>query len=138
MAIILQAIHIFYATSQKLLPRFSSESANLKACRTRYTTAFTFTLVFIPNDRVNIYFQYPSDLLAGKFAVTSVRDLTTGFDSSQADKKALLPASKSTQMITFSYENGAVITLRTSGTEPKIKYYAEMCASPQETFVYSH
>ena len=47
-----------------------------------------------------------------------------------------VPASKSTQMITFSFENGAVITLRTSGTEPKVKYYAEMCASPQETYVF--
>lgn len=38
-------------------------------------------------------------------------------------------------MITFTFENGLVITLRTSGTEPKIKYYAEMCAQPgQEDF----
>lgn len=37
-------------------------------------------------------------------------------------------------MITFSFENGAVITLRTSGTEPKIKYYAEMCANPSEKY----
>lgn len=35
-------------------------------------------------------------------------------------------------MVTFTFENGAVITLRTSGTEPKIKYYAEMCANPKE------
>lgn len=79
------------------------------------------------------FFQYPSGVLNGKYAVVSVRDLTTGFDSSQPDKRSTLPASKSTQMVTFSFENGAVITLRTSGTEPKLKYYAEMCASPQET-----
>lgn len=36
-------------------------------------------------------------------------------------------------MITFSFSNGVVLTLRTSGTEPKIKYYAEMCAKPDET-----
>lgn len=36
-------------------------------------------------------------------------------------------------MITFSFSNGVVVTLRTSGTEPKIKYYAEMCANPSET-----
>ena len=36
-----------------------------------------------------------------------------------------LPISKSTQMITFTFENEAVITLRTSGTEPKLKYYCE-------------
>lgn len=35
-------------------------------------------------------------------------------------------------MITFTFENGLVTTLRTSGTEPKIKYYSELCASPEE------
>ncbi|XP_055548349.1 phosphopentomutase isoform X2 [Wyeomyia smithii] len=74
---------------------------------------------------------YPKAVGAnGKYVVQSVRDLTTGYDSAQPDEKALLPASKSSQMITFFFENGAVITLRTSGTEPKIKYYAEMCAKP--------
>lgn len=33
-------------------------------------------------------------------------------------------------MITFSLQNGVVATLRTSGTEPKIKFYSEYCASP--------
>lgn len=28
-------------------------------------------------------------------------------------------------MITFWFENGAVLTLRNSGTEPKLKYYLE-------------
>ena len=44
----------------------------------------------------------------------------------QADKKATLPTSSSSQMITFTFANGCVATLRTSGTEPKIKYYTEM------------
>lgn len=83
------------------------------------------------------FFKYPNAVLNGKYPVVSVRDLTTGYDSCQPDKKSILPASKSTQMVTFSFENGAVITLRTSGTEPKLKYYAEMCASPQETYVSS-
>ncbi|XP_058446881.1 phosphopentomutase [Malaya genurostris] len=73
---------------------------------------------------------YPKAISAGKYPIASVRDLTTGYDSAQTDRKAQLPSSKSSQMITFSFENGAVITLRTSGTEPKIKYYAEMCAKP--------
>ena len=30
-------------------------------------------------------------------------------------------------MITYGFENGACLTLRTSGTEPKIKYYLEVC-----------
>ncbi|XP_048852081.1 phosphoglucomutase-2 [Brienomyrus brachyistius] len=71
---------------------------------------------------------YPKS--CGKFTVSGVRDLTTGYDSSQPDKKAVLPISKSSQMITFSFSNGGVATMRTSGTEPKIKYYAELCAAP--------
>nr|CAD7195878.1 unnamed protein product [Timema douglasi] len=75
---------------------------------------------------------YPTSILKGKYRITSVRDLTTGYDSSQHDKKAILPTSKSSQMITFAFNNGLVVTLRTSGTEPKIKYYTELCAAPEE------
>jgi phosphomannomutase len=32
-------------------------------------------------------------------------------------------------MITFTFENGSVATLRISGTEPKVKYYTELIAS---------
>lgn len=71
---------------------------------------------------------YPK--LCGKIDVSSVRDLTTGYDSNQPDNKAILPTSKSSQMITFTFANGGVATMRTSGTEPKIKYYAELCAAP--------
>ncbi|XP_064547838.1 phosphopentomutase [Drosophila montana] len=73
---------------------------------------------------------YPRSILAGKYEIEHVRDLTTGYDSSAADKKATLPVSSSSQMITFTFKNGVVITLRTSGTEPKMKYYAEMCGKP--------
>lgn len=72
--------------------------------------------------------SYP--LKCGRFAVTSVRDLTTGHDSNQPDQKAVLPTSSSSQMITFSFANGGVATMRTSGTEPKVKYYTELCAAP--------
>jgi phosphoglucomutase/phosphopentomutase len=70
--------------------------------------------------------------LAGKYEIVSVRDLTTGYDSSQRDKRAILPTSKSSEMLTFEFSNGLVATLRTSGTEPKIKYYAELRAPPEE------
>lgn len=36
-----------------------------------------------------------------------------------------MPVSNSSQMMTFRLENEFLITLRTSGTEPKIKYYSE-------------
>lgn len=74
---------------------------------------------------------YPSSIAGGKYTITSVRDLTTGYDSTKIDNKAVLPVSKSSQMITFTFDNGLVTTLRTSGTEPKIKYYNELCASPE-------
>ncbi|CAG9815403.1 unnamed protein product [Phaedon cochleariae] len=73
---------------------------------------------------------YPQEILNNKYPITSVRDLTTGFDSSQPDNKAILPVSSDSQMITFNFSNGLICTLRTSGTEPKIKYYTELCASP--------
>lgn len=41
----------------------------------------------------------------------------------------VLPVTSS-HMITFTLQNGIVATLRTSGTEPKIKYYTEYCAAP--------
>ncbi|XP_072748154.1 phosphopentomutase isoform X1 [Anoplolepis gracilipes] len=75
---------------------------------------------------------YPTGILEGKYAITSIRDLTTGYDNTKPDNKAILPVSKSTQMITFTFKNGLVTTLRTSGTEPKIKYYNELCGSPGE------
>ncbi|XP_061833019.1 phosphopentomutase [Nerophis lumbriciformis] len=72
--------------------------------------------------------SYPTK--CGPFAITAVRDLTTGYDNNQPGNKAILPTSRSSQMITFTFSNGGVATMRTSGTEPKIKYYTELCAAP--------
>jgi len=72
--------------------------------------------------------SYPSDL--ANLAVTSVRDLTIGYDSSNPPSfKPILPLS-SGNMITFRAKDETagqevVLTIRTSGTEPKIKYYLE-------------
>jgi len=74
--------------------------------------------------------SYPPAL--GDFTIAHVRDLTTGYDSREADFNATLPSSASSQMITFYFDNGAVLTMRTSGTEPKIKYYTEMIGSSRE------
>ncbi|KAM8880301.1 phosphopentomutase [Spinachia spinachia] len=72
--------------------------------------------------------SYPTE--CGRFSICAVRDLTTGYDSNQPGNKAVLPTSSSSQMITFTFSNGGVATMRTSGTEPKIKYYTELCAAP--------
>eukprot|EP00794_Sanderia_malayensis_P007083 gene7083-7883_t len=75
---------------------------------------------------------YPSKVAGIK--VTSVRDLSgVGYDSNQADKVPILPTSTSSEMITFTLENGVKATIRTSGTEPKIKYYTEMASKPGES-----
>jgi phosphoglucomutase len=57
--------------------------------------------------------------------VAGVRDLTTGYDSSKADKVAVLPHTPDAHMITYTLASGTTVTLRNSGTEPKLKYYVE-------------
>lgn len=118
----------------------SSLSKQLTAIYEEYGYHITKNSYFICHDQDTVrgLFQrlrnfdgentYPTR--CGSFTVSGVRDLTTGYDSQQPDKKAVLPTSKSSQMITFTFSNGGVATMRTSGTEPKIKYYTELCAAP--------
>eukprot|EP00761_Pharyngomonas_kirbyi_P013416 gb/GECH01013445.1/.p1 GENE.gb/GECH01013445.1/~~gb/GECH01013445.1/.p1 ORF type:complete len:596 (+),score=192.16 gb/GECH01013445.1/:1-1788(+) len=68
----------------------------------------------------------------GDFRIKYVRDITTGYDNSQPDNKSVLPVSKSSHMITFTFEDGSVCTLRNSGTEPKLKYYVEVFDAESE------
>ena len=72
--------------------------------------------------------KYPE--YCGEFKIKYVRDLTVDYDNSQPDGRAILPVSSASQMITYTFENGCVATIRTSGTEPKIKYYTEVRAEP--------
>ncbi|QRW24153.1 phosphoglucomutase/phosphomannomutase, alpha/beta/alpha domain protein [Rhizoctonia solani] len=80
--------------------------------------------------------QYPKSI--GGLTVTDIRDLTTGhgFDSSAPapDYAPSLPVSGG-HMITFKAKGDGiaiVLTVRTSGTEPKIKYYLEGSGSTRE------
>ena len=68
--------------------------------------------------------------MIGRFKVKDVRDLSTGFDSSQKDERAVLPSS-SGHMITLTFER-SVVSLRASGTEPKLKYYSEIVSPPDD------
>jgi len=78
---------------------------------------------------------YPTEI-AG-LRITRVIDLTTGYDSGNAPSyKPTLPLS-SGHMIQFEAERDLnalkiVLTVRTSGTEPKIKYYLEGCGKYEE------
>ncbi|XP_064000179.1 glucose 1,6-bisphosphate synthase isoform X2 [Pogoniulus pusillus] len=69
--------------------------------------------------------RYPGHCSA--FAILHLRDLARGYDSSQPGGKALPGGS---QLLTFTFGNGAEASLRRSGTEPKLKLYAELCARP--------
>ncbi|KJH40672.1 phosphoglucomutase/phosphomannomutase, alpha/beta/alpha domain II [Dictyocaulus viviparus] len=91
---------------------------------------------FVPNSSVTKElfgslrkdFKFPERI--GSQAVKTVRDLTIGYDNSQPGNKPILPLSTSSEMITFNLMNGSIVTLRASGTEPKIKYYIELKTSP--------
>ncbi|XP_072118572.1 glucose 1,6-bisphosphate synthase [Mobula birostris] len=99
--------------------------------RTSYFKCYDPSTIKRIFDRLRTYEtenQYPR--FCGPFEILHIRDVTTGFDSSQPNKKSVLPVSKNSQMITFTFLNGCVATLRVSGTEPKIKYYAEICTIP--------
>ena len=65
-------------------------------------------------------------LVLGNRRIVGVRDLTTGVDTTASDGRATLPLSSSSHMLTFHFSDGAIVTLRGSGTEPKIKWYAEL------------
>lgn len=71
----------------------------------------------------------------GRFEISSIRDLTApGYDSSSPNLKPSMPVSSGTQMITFTFTNGGVATLRGSGTEPKLKYYVELAGKAGQDF----
>jgi hypothetical protein len=60
-------------------------------------------------------------------AIVRTVDLTApGWDSGVDGGVPALPVSSGTQSLTFTLANGVTVTLRTSGTEPKVKYYAEI------------
>jgi len=76
----------------------------------------------------NELFVYPKQL--NNYQINAIRDLTVGieadFRGNGTEKKPSLPCSSATQMITFYFDNGSEITIRASGTEPKIKWYSEI------------
>lgn len=67
---------------------------------------------------------------SGPLEIIAIRDLTVGIEadlrSNGKDWKPSLPCSSATEMITFHLSNGCSITIRASGTEPKIKWYSEI------------
>ncbi|KAF1848449.1 uncharacterized protein K460DRAFT_364439 [Cucurbitaria berberidis CBS 394.84] len=66
---------------------------------------------------------HPSTI--GPRKIVRWRDLTLGYDSKSEDHIPDLPVDATSQMITCELDDGAVFTVRGSGTEPKIKLYIE-------------
>lgn len=66
----------------------------------------------------------------GAVNVSYIRDVTLGKDFNTPAGTDPLPATPGSEMLMFSFENNVTVTLRTSGTEPKIKYYIEMGGRP--------
>ncbi|CCH59166.1 hypothetical protein TBLA_0B03250 [Henningerozyma blattae CBS 6284] len=78
--------------------------------------------------------KYP-DHIGEEFKIIKYRDLTTGYQSDTPDNKPLLPVDPSSQMITVEMiptdneSDGSIrLTIRGSGTEPKLKVYIEACS----------
>lgn len=76
--------------------------------------------------------DYPSSF-GDSFPVRRVRDLNLGYDSGEALKYPKLPCSAGSFMVTFFIDKDIRFTIRTSGTEPKIKYYSEIVADLPDT-----
>ena len=70
---------------------------------------------------------YPADI--GGLPVVSVRDLGTGLDTSKPDGRTDMHWKEGDPMITFTLggaDGCGTLTIRASGTEPKLKYYLEV------------
>ncbi|KAI0988880.1 hypothetical protein GJ496_000428 [Pomphorhynchus laevis] len=112
---------------------------NLHLCNTFYyisqdqkmTENMFYTLRHFDQGKCCGELTYPDK--CGEFKIVRIIDLTTGKDIDM--QKPLfpstpnLPSSASSQMITFYLSNNVKLTLRTSGTEPKIKCYIELKTS---------
>ena len=82
-----------------------------------------FPLRFISYD-ISMVFKRGYGILIG-LEVTRIKDVSLGYDSSAGQRAEDKFVSPSAEMITFELGNGTVMTLRGSGTEPKLKYYIE-------------
>jgi phosphoglucomutase len=61
----------------------------------------------------------------GMHRVIRIKDVSLEYDSSKDSIPQDKPVSPSLEMITFEFDDSTVMTLRGSGTEPKLKYYIE-------------
>ena len=91
--------------------------------------------------RVRARFSQPGSRCCGA-AIVSVKDVTLGTDTTSPTGQSDLPVTPESHMIMYEFDVGAAepspaadvvrisVTLRTSGTEPKIKFYTEIAGRP--------
>ncbi|SBT34133.1 phosphoglucomutase, putative [Plasmodium ovale wallikeri] len=95
-----------------------------------------YYIVLDPNDIVNIFNEFRCQgsykTTLGSYKIIHIRDLTTGYDSTTSDKKSLISPTPDSQNITLHFENTAILTIRASGTEPKVKWYGEISRDTYE------
>ena len=138
--VVSQLVHYLYSTNSTLLkqlneifakygPHASHNSYYFCSDAEKIAKIFERIRTF-EQDAENDVDKYPKFL--NGIPLSSFRDLTCGIDSAQPGLKPILPTSKSSQMITFYLINGIVLTIRTSGTEPKIKFYSELVGKAKQ------
>ncbi|KAK9467172.1 hypothetical protein V1512DRAFT_262123 [Lipomyces arxii] len=76
-------------------------------------------------------YSYPEGV--GSRTITYWRDLTVGYESSTPNHVPILPTDKNAEMITFTLDNSVRVTIRGSGTEPKLKVYIEAKSTSRES-----
>jgi len=81
----------------------------------------------------------PFPTTIGPYTISHVRDLGPDYvDTRSPDRKPDLPPNIGGDMLTFYFDNGAEVTLRTSGTEPKIKWYSELQGTQEDLDAMMH
>ena len=125
MCVVLGLAQRLYATNESL----SSELSRLYAEYGFYASS-NFYLPVVPAQVSTLMKKLRPcpDTFADR-KVTRFRDLTNGYDSSG---ECTLPSSKSNEMVTLwmTFDDvSATMTVRGSGTEPKLKFYIEVSAS---------
>jgi phosphomannomutase len=94
-----------------------------------FTTNNGYYIIDDPNVTKSIFAEFRQSGMKqlGDLKIKHIRDVTNGIDTSLPQgSKSHLPSTPDAEMITMFFENGAVVTVRASGTEPKVKYYSEM------------
>lgn len=110
--------------------------SNLAALRVKYGWYLSYnTYLFVPAPSITeqIFARLRGDGSPASYwsatagcRVTRVTDVTCGYDSWAEGGVSDLPRTPEAQMIMFEFDNKVCITLRASGTEPKLKVYSEV------------